>query len=41
VLGPFPDLGFAFYTTALAFNLFEAAFVLALLVYSQAEAESS
>jgi len=38
VLGPFPDLGAAFYTTALAFNLFEAAFVLALLVYSQSEA---
>jgi hypothetical protein len=35
ILGPFPDLGPAFYTTALAFNLFEAAFVLAQFVYSQ------
>jgi hypothetical protein len=35
VLGLFPDLDPAFYTTALAFNLFEAAFVLAQLVYSQ------
>jgi hypothetical protein len=35
VLGPFPDLEAGFYTTALVFNLFEAAFVLALLVYSQ------
>jgi hypothetical protein len=35
VLGPFPDLDPAFYTTALVFNLFEAAFVLAQLVYSQ------
>ncbi len=35
VLGVFPGLEPAFYTTALAFNLFEAAFVLAQLVYSQ------
>lgn len=35
VLGLFPDLDQAFYVTALAFNLFEAAFVLAQLVYSQ------
>lgn len=35
-LGFFPDLEPAFYTTALVFNLFEAAFVLAQLVYSQA-----
>ena len=36
VLGPFPHLEPAFYTTALVFNLFEAAFVLARLVYWQA-----
>jgi hypothetical protein len=36
IVGLFPDLGPAFYLTALAFNLFEAAFVLALLVYAQA-----
>jgi hypothetical protein len=36
VLGLYPDLGSAFYTTALVFNLFEAAFVLAQFVYSQA-----
>lgn len=35
VLGPFPDLDPAFYITALAFTLFEAAFVLAQFVYSQ------
>lgn len=35
VLGLYPDLEPAFYTTALVFNLFEAAFVLAQLVYSQ------
>jgi hypothetical protein len=35
VLGVFPDLDAAFYTTALAFNLFEAAFVLAQFVYSR------
>ncbi|MCB0912845.1 MAG: hypothetical protein KDB60_14630 [Propionibacteriaceae bacterium] len=35
ILGIFPGLGPAFYLTALAFNLFEAAFVLALLVYAQ------
>jgi hypothetical protein len=36
LLGPYPDLEPAFYTTALVFNLFEAAFVLARLVYWQA-----
>lgn len=35
LLGPWPDLDPAFYLTALVFNLFEAAFVLAQLVYSQ------
>jgi len=35
LLGPRPDLEPAFYLTALVFNLFEAAFVLAQLVYSQ------
>lgn len=35
VLGLYPDLEPAFYTTALVLNLFEAAFVLAQLVYSQ------
>jgi hypothetical protein len=35
VLGLFQDLDPAFYITALAFNLFEAAFVLAQFVYSQ------
>jgi hypothetical protein len=35
VLGARPDLDQAFYLTALIFNLFEAAFVLAQLVYSQ------
>jgi Na+/melibiose symporter-like transporter len=35
VLGPFPDLDPAFYLTALVFNLFEAAFVLAQFVYPQ------
>ena len=35
VLGPYPDLEPAFYATALVLNLFEAAFVLAQLVYSQ------
>lgn len=37
VLGIAPDLGAAFYTTALAFNLFEAAFVLAQFVYARAD----
>lgn len=37
VLGVRPDLVPAFYTTALLFSLFEAAAVLARLVYSQAE----
>jgi hypothetical protein len=36
VLGLFERLDPAFYVTALAFNLFEAAFVLAQVVYSQA-----
>jgi len=40
LLGPFPDLEPGFYTTALVFNLFEAAFVLARLVYWQ-ESEPS
>jgi hypothetical protein len=35
LLGLFPDLEPAFYTTSLLFNLFEAAFVLTQLVYSQ------
>jgi magnesium-transporting ATPase (P-type) len=35
VLGLFPDIAPALYITALAFNLFEAAFVLAQFVYSQ------
>ena len=35
VLGPFPELEPGFYTTALVFNLFQAAFVLARLVYWQ------
>ena len=35
LLGPWPDLEPAFYLTTLVFNLFEAAFVLAQLVYSQ------
>lgn len=35
VLGFFPDLGLALYVTALAFNLFQAAFVLAQFVYAQ------
>lgn len=38
VLGLFPELDPAFYITALAFNLFEAAFVLAQVVYSQGSA---
>lgn len=36
LLGLYPDLEPAFYTTALVFNLFQAAFVLARLVYWQA-----
>jgi succinate dehydrogenase hydrophobic anchor subunit len=35
VLGIAPDLGEAFYTTALVFNLFQAAFVLAQFVYDR------
>ena len=41
VLGPFPDLEPGLYTTALVFNLFEAAFVLARLVYWQASPPSA
>ena len=36
VLAILPDLGEAFYTTALVFNLFQAAFVLARFVYDRA-----
>ncbi len=36
VLGVNPDLDVAFYMTALVFHLFEAAFILAQLVYAQA-----
>ena len=36
ILGLYPNLEPGFYTTALVFNLFEAAFVLARLVYWQA-----
>ena len=35
ILGLFPDIEHAFYTTALFFNLFEAIFTLVQLVYSQ------
>jgi hypothetical protein len=35
VFGVNPDLDFAFYMTALVFHLFEAALVLAQLVYTQ------
>jgi hypothetical protein len=35
VLGVNPDLDVAFYLSALAFNLFEAAFILAQVVYAQ------
>ena len=41
VLGPYPDLEPGFYTTALVFHLFEAAFVLARLVYWQASQPSA
>lgn len=40
LLGPFPNLEPGFYTTALVFNLFEAAFVLARLVYWQTDQPS-
>ena len=40
IIGLFPDLEPAFYTTALLFNLFEAAFVLTQLVYTQADQSS-
>ena len=35
ILGVFPEFESALYTTSLVFNLFEAAFVLAQLIYSQ------
>jgi hypothetical protein len=38
VLAIWPDLGEAFYTTALVFNLFQAAFVLAQFVYARSAA---
>jgi hypothetical protein len=41
VLGVARDLDSAFYVTALAFNLFEAAFVLAQFVYSQGSDDTS
>ncbi len=41
VLGLFPDLEPAFYITALVFSLFQAAFVLAQLVYSQVSPPSA
>lgn len=41
VLGVFPDLDRAFYLTALAFNLFQAAFVLAQFVYAQDRGDPS
>lgn len=40
VLGIFPDLAQAFYITALVFNLFQAAFVLAQFVYAQSGARA-
>ncbi|MHA2427825.1 MAG: hypothetical protein ACXADB_07365 [Candidatus Hermodarchaeia archaeon] len=41
ILGLFPHLEPAFYTTALLIYLFQAAFALVLLVYSQADTPSS
>ena len=41
LIGLYPDLEPAFYTTALFFNLFEAAFVLTQLVYSQIDRSST
>lgn len=41
VLGPYPELEPGLYTTALIFNLFQAAFVLARLVYWQASQPSA
>ena len=41
LLGPFPEIEPAFYITALGFNLFQAAFVLAQLVYSQVRPPSA
>ncbi|MFW9785727.1 MAG: hypothetical protein ACFFFB_25815 [Candidatus Heimdallarchaeota archaeon] len=40
MIGLYPDLEPALYTTALFFNLFEAAVVLAQLVYLQVEGSS-
>ena len=40
IIGLFPALEYAFYLTALLFSLFEAAFVLAQLVYLEAEPKS-
>ncbi len=40
MLGLFPHLEPAFYTTALLFNLFQAAFALVQLVYSQADPQA-
>jgi hypothetical protein len=36
LIGLFPDLEQAFYTTALLFNLFSAAYVLSQIVYTKA-----
>ena len=41
ILGLYPDYEPAFYITALVFNLFEAAFILVQLVYSQVETPDS
>jgi hypothetical protein len=41
VLAIWPDLGEAFYTTALVFNLFQAAFLLAQFVYARAVMDST
>jgi hypothetical protein len=40
VLGIYPELGPAFYTTALLFNLFEAVFVLVQIVHYQMSAST-
>lgn len=41
VLAVAPELGAAFYTTALVFNLFQGAFVLAQFVYARAAAQDA
>jgi hypothetical protein len=41
ILGLFPDIEHAFYTTALFFNLFEAIYTLVQLVYSQGSSSKS